>query len=160
MKKTPAIIVLAISLLATAVSCSSSRSIYTYKPDDKALADTIIKLDSIFFAAYNNCTNDLDKYAAFYAGDIEFYHDKGGLSSSKADIVAATKKNICGKVTRELIKGSIEVYPIKDYGAIEIGLHQFHNKEDPDAVPHASKFIVFWHHVNNEWKIAKVVSLH
>jgi hypothetical protein len=33
------------------------------------------------------------------------------------------RKNICGKVTRELVKGSIEVYPIKDYG-VEIGLHK------------------------------------
>jgi hypothetical protein len=49
--------------------------------------------------------------------------------TSKKDIINATKKNICGKVTRELVKGSIEVYPVKDFGAIEIGLHKFHNNQ-------------------------------
>ena len=51
--------------------------------------------------------------------------------TSKPDLIAATKKNICGKVTSELVKGSIEVYPIKDFGAIEIWLHKFHNNQEP-----------------------------
>jgi hypothetical protein len=51
--------------------------------------------------------------------------------TSKQDIIDATKRNICGKVTRELVKGSVEVYPIKNFGAIEIGLHKFHNNQEP-----------------------------
>jgi hypothetical protein len=38
------------------------------------------------------------------------------LTTSKQEILDATKQNICGKVTRELVKGSVEVYSIKDYG--------------------------------------------
>lgn len=133
---------------------------YTYKPDDQKLYDTITHLDSVFFAAYNNCTLQLDEYAAFYSDSLEFYHDKGGLSTSKKDVVEGTEKNICGKVTRELVKGSIEVYPIKDFGAIEMGLHKFHNNQEPNAPLRESKFIIFWQHKNNQWKIVKVVSLH
>jgi hypothetical protein len=60
-----------------------------------------------------------------------------------------------------LIKGSIEVYPIKDYGAIEMGLHRFQNSEDASSVTsRAGKFIIIWQHKNNQWKITKVVSLH
>jgi hypothetical protein len=51
------------------------------------------------------------------------------------------RKNICGKVTRELVKGSIEVYPIKDYGAVEIGLHKFHNNQNETPSKETSKFI-------------------
>jgi ketosteroid isomerase-like protein len=131
-----------------------------YVPDDPALYKAIVRLDSIFFDAYNHCDTKLAAYGAFYAEDLEFYHDKGGLMQSKKDVVDATKKNICGKVTRHLKPGSIEVYPIKDWGAIEIGMHQFHNKAEPDAVPHDSKFIVFWKNNNGDWKITKVVSLH
>jgi hypothetical protein len=50
--------------------------------------------------------------------------------------------------------------PIKYFGAIEIGYHQYFNNQKPDAPAHPSKFIIFWHQMNSEWKISKVVSLH
>jgi hypothetical protein len=124
----------------------------------KDLYNTILELDSIFFTAYNTC--DINKQAEFYSDSIEFYHDKGGLTTSKQEILEAIKNNICGKVTRELVKGSIEVYPIPDYGAVEIGLHKFHNKQEPNVVPHNSKFIIIWHRKNGKWEISRVVSLH
>jgi ketosteroid isomerase-like protein len=127
---------------------------------EKELYKEILKMDSIFFTAYNNC--DMDKQTSIYADSIEFYHDKGGLSTSKKDILEATKKNICGKVTRTLIKGSIEVYPINNYGAVEIGLHKFHNNQKPESnqPKEGSKFIIIWHKINSDWKISRVVSLH
>lgn len=140
---------------------ASSQVNYSYRPDDQKLYDTIVHLDSVFFSAYNNCTLQLDKYAAFYSDSLEFYHDKGGLSTSKQDVVEGTKKNICGKVTREVVKGSVEVYPIPGYGAVEMGLHMFHNNQEKQTgPPKVSKFIIFWKQTNKEWKIAKVVSLH
>jgi len=162
MKPKPFITSIIITLLL--VSCSSQKNDYqltkNYVPDDVELYKTIVALDSAFFGAYNNCTTELDKYSEFYSDELEFYHDKGGFMNSKAAVVEGTKKNICGKVTRELVKGSIEVYPIAGYGAIEIGLHKFHNKEEPNAVSKADRFTVIWKKENNEWKIAKVISLH
>jgi Domain of unknown function (DUF4440) len=132
-----------------------------YKPEDQKLYDTIVKLDGEFFGAYNTCDKNLDKYGAFYSENIEFYHDQGGLMTSKNDIIEATKKNICGKVTRELVADSIEVYPIKDYGAIEIGFHKFHNSAEKKGTPSkAGRFVVVWQNKNNEWKITRVISLH
>ncbi len=142
-------------ILFSFASCKSKKG---YVPDDKALYNTIVAMDSLFFDAYNHC--DLEKQTAIYADDIEFYHDTGGLMTSKKDIVDATEKYICGKVTRELVKGSIEVYPIKDYGAVEMGYHKFYNNQEPDAPSHPSKFIIMWQHINNDWKITKVISLH
>ena len=148
------------------ISCNSSKlSTYqftkNYQPDDRRLYDTIVKLDSIFFDAYNTCTVNLDKYASFYADSLEFYHDQGGLSNSKQAVVDATKRNICGKVTRELIKGSVEVYPINDFGAVEIGLHIFHNNQEPPPKhPKVGRFVLVWHHTDSGWKISKVISLH
>jgi ketosteroid isomerase-like protein len=52
------------------------------------------------------------------------------------------------------------VYPIKDYGAIEMGLHEFFNNQEPDAKPHWSRFTIIWRHTAAGWKIAKVISLH
>ena len=126
-------------------------------PISQSLYDSIVKLDSIFFNAYNTC--DLTTQAFFYSDSIEFYHDKTGLTTSKQDLLEATRKNICGKVTRELVKGSIEVYPIANFGAVEIALHRFHNLIE-GSVSNPAKFIILWQKKNNEWKIRQVVSLH
>lgn len=131
-----------------------------FKPDDPALYDTILRQDSLFFSAYNTCSVHLREYADFYADSLEFYHDKGGLSTSKKDLVEATKKNICGKVTRELVAGSVEVYPIAHYGAIEIGFHKFHNSEEPNALSKPDRFVVVWRRTDQGWKITRVISLH
>lgn len=153
-----------LSILLT--SCTTSnhttyRLAKNYKPDNQELYVTVVKLDSIFFEAYNTCNLNLDKYGSFFSENIEFYHDQGGLMTSKKDIISATQKNVCGKVTRELIKGSIEVYPIKDFGAIEIGLQKFHNNQEPvGTASKVGRFIIVWENKNNEWKIKRVVSLH
>jgi hypothetical protein len=52
------------------------------------------------------------------------------------------------------------VYPIHNYGAIEIGYHKFYNNQEPDALSIPSKFIVVWKKEKENWKITKVISLH
>ena len=96
----------------------------------------------------------------FYSDSIEFYHDKSGLTTSKQDILDATRKNVCGKVTRELVKGSIEVSPVPGYGAVEIGMHMFRNNQEKNQGPQASKFVIIWRNKNGKWLITKVISLH
>ena len=125
---------------------------------NEKLFETIVKLDSTFFAAYNTC--DMAKQADFYSDSIEFYHDHGGLTTSKQAILDATRKNICGKVTRELVKGSIEVSPIPGYGAVEMGMHMFHNNQEKGQVPRPSKFVLIWRNKDGKWTITRVISLH
>jgi ketosteroid isomerase-like protein len=162
MKKS--ILYLYLSVVLIAVSCASKKETsaqtpYKYTIENQQLYDAITAMDSTFFDAYSNC--DMNKQAAIYADAIEFYHDQGGLMTSKQEVLDGTKKNICGKVTRELVAGSIEVYPIKEYGAVEIGLHKFHNNQEPVGSPSKiSKFIIMWQLTNEKWRIAKVISLH
>lgn len=140
-------------------SCKTKQDpIRKYVIADQQLFDQIFAMDQTFFDAYNNC--DLEKQAAIYADDIEFLHDKGGLMTSKADLLEGTKRNICGKVTRQLVDKSIEVYPINNYGAVEIGFHKFYHNQEPDAESKPSKFIIIWKKDNENWKITRVVSLH
>lgn len=120
--------------------------------------ETIASLDSVFFYAYNTC--DIKTQMDFYSDSIEFYHDKSGFSTSKTDIIANTKKYICGKVTRELVKGSLEVSAIPGYGAVELGSHIFHNNQEKNDTAHPSKFVILWQENNGKWTIAKVISLH
>lgn len=97
--------------------------------------------------------------AEFYSDSIEFFHDKAGLETSKERILADTKKNICGKINRILVKGSIEVSPIPGYGAVELGSHAFYNVMD-DATSKPSKFVIIWKNNHGKWTITKVISLH
>lgn len=129
-----------------------------YAPEPKELYNTIVRMDSIYFDTYNNCR--LETMAAMTSDTLEFYHDRGGLTTSKKAYLEAIQKNICGKVTRELMPGSIEVYPIHGWGAVEIGYHRFHNNQEPDAPWKASKFIILWHKKGDKWEVARVVSLH
>ena len=140
------------------IIAQSNDEIPKYAPVDPKLYETIIGLDMEYFNAYNNC--DMEKQASLYSEDLEFFHDKGGLNTSKSSVLESIEKNICGKVTRILVEGSIEVYPIANYGAVEIGYHKFFNAEEPNAKSIPSKFIILWQEEESGWKIAKVISLH
>ncbi|MDO6745483.1 nuclear transport factor 2 family protein [Tenacibaculum soleae] len=152
------LITLLYTLLFSWITNGQVHEIPNYKAVDIGLHNEIVKMDSIYFTAYNTC--DMKTQANFYDKDLEFFHDKAGLSTSKENLLKALEKNICGKVTRTLVKGSIEVYPIKNYGAIQIGYHKFYNNQQPNEKSVPSKFIVIWKQENKQWKITKVISLH
>jgi hypothetical protein len=152
-----------IGLLLLIILCNAGKASAQspgYKPDDQQLYDTIAHLDSVFFGYYNTCDVNLDKYAAFYSDSLEFFHDTGGFMDSKAEVVEGTRKYVCGHTTRILVPGSIEVYPIKNYGAVEMGMHSFHNSLEPDAPSHPAKFVAVWKLEKAGWKIKKIISLH
>jgi ketosteroid isomerase-like protein len=124
---------------------------------DAELTSAISALDTQLFDAYNNC--DIDKLGSMVVDDLEFYHDKTGLMVGKQPFLVAIKNNICGKVTRQLVKGSLEVYPLKGYGAVEIGTHRFYHPgtQDHGDVGEA-KFITLWQYKDGAWKVSRVIS--
>jgi hypothetical protein len=121
------------------------------------LEKAITALDAALFDAYNRC--DLQKFASLIDDNVEFYHDQGGLTLGQAALTDSVKKNICGKVTRELVPGSLQVYPMKGYGAVEMGVHRFHHPghEDTEGVGEG-KFVHLWHYKDGAWKITRVIS--
>ena len=120
-----------------------------------ALFATIQALDAKLFNAYNTC--DLATVSSMIDENLEFYHDKTGLSVGRLALLDALKANICGKVTRELVPGSLEVYPLQHYGAVEIGVHRFNHPGDATNVGEA-KFIHVWREKDGVWQITRVIS--
>lgn len=147
-----------IAMTMSFTASAQNQDAYTYKISDQKLYNAIVHMDSVYFNAYNTC--DMATQAAIYSDSIEFYHDKGGLMTSKKDLLKALKDNICGKVTRVLVPGSIEVYPVGNWGAVEIGLHRFINHVESETPSKPDKFIVIWRLRDNKWQITRVVSLH
>ena len=135
--------------LGTLPACAQSSG------DTKDLFRTIAALDTALFDAYNRC--ELEKFGSFFITDVEFYHDQGGLTLGIQGVTDAVKKNICGKVRRELVSTSLQVYPMKGYGAVEIGVHQFHHPGIEGPVGEA-KFIHLWQNKEGVWKITRVIS--
>ncbi|HLO54105.1 MAG TPA: nuclear transport factor 2 family protein [Saprospiraceae bacterium] len=143
-------------------ACASSKQTAplggnVYIPVSKEVYDEIVAIDKKFFDAYNTC--DLSTADSLLSDDIEFYHDLGGLSTSKTQLMDGLKNNICGKVTRVLKEGSIEVYPIKDYGAVQMGIHGFYNRAEKNEIKYA-KFVHIWRLDGGVWRLTRVVSLH
>jgi len=118
------------------------------------LTETVRRLDASLFNAYNGC--DLEKFGSFFPEHLEFYHDQsGGGPMTREQLVAAIKQNICGKVHRELV--SIEVFPMKNYGALETGVHRFsHPGIDNDQGD--AKFVQLWKYEDGRWWLTVVIS--
>ncbi len=121
------------------------------------LTQVVTALDKQLFDAYNTC--NLDKLGTLVVNDLEFYHDKTGLAVGKQTFLDAIKNNICGKVTRQLVPGTLEVYPLHGYGAVEIGVHRFYHPgtQDHDVVGEA-KFITLWQYKDGAWKVSRAIS--
>jgi len=121
------------------------------------LNKVVASLDAALFDSYNRC--NLEKFASFFADDVEFYHDLDGVSLGKEKLTESIKNNICGNVTRELVPGSLQVHPMKGYGAVEMGVHRFHHPGHDDTEPVGEgKFIHLWQYNNGAWKITRVIS--
>jgi hypothetical protein len=121
---------------------------------EEELTRAVTALDKQLFDAYNTC--NIEKLGTLVVDDLEFYHDKTGLTVGKKPFLDAIKMNICGKVTRELVPGSLEVYPLHGYGAVEIGVHRFHHPGDSDVGE--AKFVTLWQYKNGAWKVTRVIS--
>jgi hypothetical protein len=121
-----------------------------------ALYATVVALDTKLFDAYNHC--DIATLSSMVEDGLEFYHDKTGLMVGKQPFMEAIKSNICGKTQRTLVAGSLEVYPLANYGAVEIGVHRFHHPADPGLGVGEAKFVTIWHYKDGVWKMSRAIS--
>jgi hypothetical protein len=118
------------------------------------LFDELAGMDrELFDAAFVSCNGE--KFAAIFTDDAEFYHDRTGASFGKE---ASTMKSCpsANGVTRSLVAGSLEVYPMKGYGAVQIGRHVFARKGEPGS--EAARFVHLWKREGTTWRLARVLS--
>lgn len=136
-------------LVALASVCSAEDSVRSGQ-----LYDELARMDSeLFEAAFVTCS--ADKFRALFTDDAEFYHDRTG--ASYGDAVRTLKS--CPRdngVTRTLVPGSLEVYPMQGYGAIQIGRHIFARKGEPGS--EAAQFVHLWKREAGAWRLARVLS--
>lgn len=122
--------------------------------------------DSLMFElSYNQLdTSILEELAT---DDIEFYHDQGGATYTKADFINGMKSlgNLSYKALREAKEDSIEVFPMYQngelYAAILKGEHSFYAKEPndkPKYLTSTAKYTILWKLIDNKWKMSRIYS--
>jgi ketosteroid isomerase-like protein len=121
------------------------------------LRESVAALDRRMFDAYN--AHDVDQLMALFADDLEFYHDTGGLLGHAQVRQGFTNVFANNKdIRRDLVPGSLEVYPIKDHGAIEIGAHRFCHTENGKDDCGTFRFVHIWRLKDGAWQVARAVS--
>lgn len=121
-----------------------------------SLHDEILQQDTAMFEAFN--AHQLDKVAAYFDDSLEFYHDQGGLTGKRESLAGIKGMFDQNNGMRRDLVGTLEVYPIKDYGAIEIGAHRFCHQENGKDDCGTFKFLHVWQKQKDGWKITRVVS--
>ena len=130
------------------------------------LTKIILEKDSLFWKGYNNCDTSLT--GRFIATDIEFYHDKGGITNGLQALQASLKNNLCSnpdwRLRREAVPGTVKCYPLQNngtiYGAILLGEHYFYitEKGKPEFRDGHASFAHLWMKENDEWRMKRILS--
>ncbi|HAI93682.1 MAG TPA: DUF4440 domain-containing protein [Xanthomonadaceae bacterium] len=129
------------------------------QPDTPDLQATIAGLDAALFDAFNRCADpaQLAVHAGYFDPAVEFYHDAGGVTWNREDMLANTRRHACGHYTRQLVPGSLRVYPVKDFGAIAQGEHRF-CQTDSDRCDGLADFTMLWRLRDGRWHVTRVLS--
>ncbi|MDI4635696.1 nuclear transport factor 2 family protein [Pelomonas sp. V22] len=142
------------SLAAAALVLGSAAAVAA-EPSRAELTRQVEALDQAFFDAFNNCK--LDKLKDMVAEDLEFFHDKNGLMRSRQAFITAVKNNVCGKFRREPIAGTMVVYPLENFGAIQMGDHKFCTP-DGSRCEGKGKYVNVWQRKGERWEMMRVLS--
>jgi hypothetical protein len=125
------------------------------KPGD-ALYQEMAAFDTRLFEAFNSCK--LDVFAGLFDENVEFYHDQGGATLGVASVTEQVKANICGKARRELVAGSLQVYPMHGFGALIVGRHRFYQTSRGSEPTGVAQFVHLVRKVGDTWKLVRVIS--
>ena len=136
--------------------------------ENSELFQTLKSNDSLLFErSFNHC--ETEWLNILVSEDFEFYHDISGISSSKQEFIKVMKNGICNpknetKSRRELVSGSLTVFPLKNngilYGALQMGEHRFFEsyKGQPEVGGSLAKFTHLWILENKKWQLKRVLS--
>ncbi|MGZ3814198.1 MAG: nuclear transport factor 2 family protein [Mucilaginibacter sp.] len=121
------------------------------------LFNEIARMDSLQFTAFN--ARNLDQLMNYFDQTLELYQDNTGVRNfdqTKQAFGGLFKMNYV--LNRKLIPGTMEVYPIKDYGAIETGQHSFSHMENGQLQSFTFKFMQIWQKKDGVWRVTREIT--
>ena len=153
-------------LLALAVAALQPAPAAVTLPDAATLRTEIAARDAeLFDVLFNHC--DADRMRGLVTADIEFYHDRDGLTRG-ADAFVADYRRFCTerqapdawRSRRALVPESLIVDPVPGVGAIEAGEHLFYERrgEGPERLVGRARFAQLWVRGADGWRLSRVLS--
>jgi len=125
--------------------------------DVAALTTEIQKQDAAFFGAFN--AHELERMMSFFSSDVEFYHDKDGrVSFDQLKAAFQTMFSRNDGIRRELVPGTLRVYPVPNFGAIETGTHNFCHVERGKDDCGTFQFVLVWQKQDGRWRVTRALS--
>src|SRR6476659_5850408 len=96
-------VILTLLFLLSTCTCLQAQG----RSKDDSLYKQIAHMDSVMFNAFNN--RDVKTFDSLFTPDLEFYHDKGGLTGLQhtLDFMKSVAENDNG-LKRVLVEGSLE----------------------------------------------------
>ena len=127
--------------------------------DSAALHAAITARDSALFAAFNRC--DTAALEGFFTEDLEFYHDRGGLTPSRKAFIDGYARGCANRQIgrREIMPASLEVHRMRGLGALAIGTHRFFVRTgEREELGDIARFVMLWRNDGGEWRVSRVLS--
>ena len=151
-------ILLAASATISAQDAEQQAAAKKKKATSGELFETIARADAAVFDTFN--AHDVTRLMAMFTDDLEFYDDGDGAPKGAGQVKEDFGKLFASvpDLRRELVPGTMEVYPLAGYGAIEVGEHRFCHEENGKADCGTTKFSMVWRHVGDKWKLSRVLS--
>ena len=118
--------------------------------------------DAAFWRAYNAC--DMPAIGALLTEDVEFYHDRTGLTKTRTGVVDSLRNGPCAtpdmRLRREVIDDSLAFHPLADGYAILSGRHRFHVRsgDAPERLDGQAGFTNLWRRHDGRWQMHRVLS--
>jgi len=129
----------------------------TDTPTSGPLYNEIAHMDSLMFDAFNS--RNIASLKQFFDHGLELYQDNIGVRNYNETIEAFTNLFKMEYVlTRKLVPGSMEVYPIKGYGAIQTGEHVFSHIENGKYQKGTFKFMQIWQKKEGIWQVTTEIT--
>jgi hypothetical protein len=146
-------------LLGVAMMGAAMEATAATERTPEQLAQVVDALDTAVFDSFNTCADpaQLVKHAAYFDEAVEFYHDNGGVTWTRDEMIARTRTNVCGNYRRERVPSTLAVFPIKGFGAIAQGTHRFCGLAEKDCAGEAD-FVMVWRERDGQWQVTRVLS--
>lgn len=118
--------------------------------------------DARYWRAYNAC--DMRAMGELLTDDVEFYHDKTGLTASKPAVLQSLRNGPCADpamhLRREAVADSLRFHPLAGGFALLSGMHRFYVQRDgtPERLDGQAEFTTLWQALDGRWRMRRIYS--
>jgi ketosteroid isomerase-like protein len=118
--------------------------------------------DARYWQAYNTC--DMAVMGELMTDDVEFYHDKTGLTAGKTAVLDSLRNGPCADpamhLRREAVDASLQFHPLAGGFALLSGTHRFYVRRgsEPEHLDGQAEFMNVWQSVDGQWRMRRILS--